>query len=212
GYHPHPIGPGTKKPMVIVDGEYREMVQWQSPNRSIAPSPQPGAGVGARLGPQCDGTWLVAFDWDDDDVAIAALGLFPSAVQKEGQCGFTAFFVAHREIPSRDFRVNGKCVVQVLSVGRQTVLPPSIHPDTGRPYIWTTDRTLLNTSVENLPELPVNYLDQIKAVIESAGKTVDVEEEPKASVESDFSGFDDTPHGQLSRPQLLLLTRRRHRL
>jgi hypothetical protein len=196
GYHPHPIGPGTKRPTVIVNGEYSDMVQWQSPGRSAAPSPQPGAGVGARLGLQREGVWLVAFDWDDDDVAIAALGLFPSAVQKEGRRGFTAFFVAHREIPSKDFRVDGKCVMQVLSAGRQTVLPPSIHPDTGKPYIWTTNRTLLNTSVESLPELPNDYLDQIRDVIESAGKTLDPEEEPKPAPNG---GYDEaSPFKQLN--------------
>ena len=70
GYHPHPIGPGSKKPMVIVDGEYREIVQWQSPDRGMAPSPQPGAGVGVRLGLQRGGAYLVALDWDDDDLAL----------------------------------------------------------------------------------------------------------------------------------------------
>ena len=79
---------------------------------------------------------------------------FPSAVCKEGRRGFTSFFVSDHEIPSKDFKVSKKCVVQVLSVGRQTVLPPSVHPDTGRQYVWMTDHTLVNTRIENLPELP----------------------------------------------------------
>src|SRR3974390_1560764 len=93
GYHPHPIGPGSKKPMVIVDGEYKEMVQWQSPHRGMAPSPQPGAGVGVRLGLQHGGAYLVALDWDNESLAIAAMYSFPSAVCKEGLRGFTSFFV-----------------------------------------------------------------------------------------------------------------------
>jgi hypothetical protein len=69
GYHPHPIGPGSKEPMVIVNGQYRNMIGWQSPDRSLAPSPQPGAGVGVRLGKQRNGKYVIGIDWDHDDLA-----------------------------------------------------------------------------------------------------------------------------------------------
>jgi hypothetical protein len=196
GYHPHPIGPGSKKPMVVVSGEYREMHAWQSPDRGLAPSPQPGAGVGVRLGLQRGSTYLVALDWDDDDLALRAMYDFPSAVAKQGAKGNTTFFVAHREIPSKDFRdSNGNCLVQVLSVGRQTVIPPSVHPDTGVPYVWSGERTLLDTNVESLPELPHDYLDRIKAIIGSGGKVLE-EEQEKAPPPPD--GYDDDgPYAEL---------------
>ncbi len=197
GYTPHPIGPGTKKPMVIVDGEYKEIVAWQLPDRSMAPSPQPGAGVGVRLGLQRSGVYLVALDWDDEDVAIAGMDLLPMAVCKEGQRGYTSFFVSRTEIPSRDFRVNGKCVVQVLSVGRQTVLPPSVHPDTGLPYVWSTVRTLLDTSVESLPELPADYVTRIEDAIKGAGLIADIEEEPKPKRAEVCD--EDSPYAQLNK-------------
>lgn len=38
----------------------------------------------------------------------------------------------------------------------QDVLPPSIHPDTGRPYVWEYDDML--ASWDNPPELPANVL------------------------------------------------------
>lgn len=154
GYHPLPIMPETKKPGVLVNGEWREMVAWQDANRRVIETPQPGAGLSARLGLQRGGAYLVALDWDHDDLAVAAMYEFPSAVQKEGRRGFTSFFVARREISSKDFRVDGKCVVQVLSTGRQTVLPPTVHPDTRKPYIWSGERSLFDTNIENLPELP----------------------------------------------------------
>jgi hypothetical protein len=188
GYHPHPIGPGTKKPMVIVNGEYREMLQWQLPDRGLAPSPQPGAGVGVRLGLQRGGAWLVALDWDDEKVSRFGMERLPSPVCKAGKRGHTALFVAHVEIPSKDFRVNGKCVVQVLSAGRQTVLPPTTHPETGEPYFWLDDCSLMNTSVERLPELPADYIDRIKSAIADARMEPDIEEE-KASLPTD--GFDE---------------------
>lgn len=205
GYAPHPIGPGTKKPMVIVDGEYKEIVAWQLPDRSMAPSPQPGAGVGVRLGLQRSGVYLVALDWDNEDVAIAGMDLLPAAVGKEGQRGYTSFFVSRTEIPSRDFRVNGKCVVQVLSVGRQTVLPPSVHPDTGLPYVWSTVRTLLDTSVESLPELPADYVTRIEDAVKGAGLVADIEEEPKPKP---AEGYDeDNPYAELNKLALRLLER-----
>jgi hypothetical protein len=195
GYAPHPIGPGTKKPMVIVEGEYKEMMQWQVPGRTMAPSPQPGAGVGVRLGLQRNGLWLIGIDWDDESVAIAGMDAFPSAVCKEGQRGFTAFLTSQSEISSKDFRVNGKCVVQVLSVGRQTVLPPTIHPDTGRPYFWSSVRTLLDTGLEALPELPPDYVSRIEGAIKNAGMVVDVEEEPKPKPSA---GDEDNPYRELN--------------
>ena len=42
------------------------------------------------------------------------------------------------------FRIDGRLVVEVLGAGRQTVLPPSAHPDTGRSYVWTGTKTLLD--------------------------------------------------------------------
>jgi hypothetical protein len=182
--------------MVCVNGEYKEIVGWTQPDRRMAPSPQPGAGVGVRLGKQRNGKYVVGIDWDHDELAIAAMDAFPSAVCKEGRRGFTSFFVSECEIPSKDFKVGGKCVVQILSAGRQTVIPPSIHPDTGRAYTWMTSRTLLNTSVENLPELPSDYLEKIKTIIADANLQVDVEEEPKQAPPEGFD--DDNPFAVLN--------------
>lgn len=52
----------------------------------------------------------------------------------------------------------------MLASGRQTVIPPTMHPDTSAPYTWLTERTLLNT---NLADLPVITADQL-AALESA--------------------------------------------
>jgi hypothetical protein len=196
GYFALSIGPGTKAPMVIVNGKYENMVDWTAPGRRMAPLPQPGAGVGVRLGKQRGGGYLVALDWDNDTLAIAAMYEFPSAVCKEGRRGFTAFFVAHRAIPSKDFRVDGACVVQVLSTGRQTVLPPSIHPDTNRAYIWSGERTLLDTDIESLPELPMDYLDRINSIIASAKMKLDAEEGLKPATAEAYD--DDGPFAALN--------------
>src|SRR5262245_52590577 len=107
GYFILPIGPGTKKPQRYTPSldRYEDMTGWTNANLRPTTSAQPGAGIGIRLGKQLDGTYIVALDWDDDDVALEALDVFPETVTKEGQRGFTAFYRTTSEIPSRDFRV-----------------------------------------------------------------------------------------------------------
>ena len=151
----HPIGPGTKVPMVFVDGEYKNMVAWQDPNRTIVTTPQPGAGIGVRLGRQRCGLYLVALDWDDEGLSDIAMSRFPSAVCKVGRRGHTAFFVSRNEIAPKNYKMGGGCRLQVLSTGQQTVLPPTVHPDTQEPYWWLGGYTFANVKIENLPELPL---------------------------------------------------------
>lgn len=39
----------------------------------------------------------------------------------------------------KGYRVRNAWEVELMSIGKQVVLPPSIHPDTGVPYIWDGD-------------------------------------------------------------------------
>jgi hypothetical protein len=147
------------------------------------------------LGKQADGTCVVALDWDNDDAAIAAMDAFPPTVTKEGQRGFTAFYKSSCSVPTRDFRLDGRVVVQVLSDGRQTVVPPSIHPDTKRPYTWTSKYTLYNASVSDLPTLPNNYVELIETILRPLG----YESEPaKAEAVNGHDTEGDTPFQELN--------------
>jgi hypothetical protein len=196
GYTVHPIGPGTKVPMVFVDGEYRNMIAWQDPNRTMVTVPQPGAGIGVRLGRQCCGLYLVALDWDDDALSNVALSRFPSPVCKVGRRGHTAFFISRVEIAPKNHKMKGACRLQVLSTGQQTVLPPTVHMDTGEPYWWIDDFTFANVKIESLPELPSNYLEIIDDVFREAGMAPDPEEEPKAVPEGGYD--EDSPYAELN--------------
>jgi hypothetical protein len=78
---------------------------------------------------------LVAVDFDTDDTVhlLAMLEVLPPIrAAKRGRRGFTAFYFD----PSGDIRTERLGIVEVLARGTQTVIPPSLHPLTGLPYIW----------------------------------------------------------------------------
>src|SRR6516162_2764551 len=196
GFFPLSIGPGTKKPQHFVPSlnQYHDTTGWTHPARRPETSPQPGAGIGVRLGKQADGTYVVALDWDDDEAATIAMNVWPPTVTKEGQRGFTAFYRSSKPIPSRDFRLRGRAAVQVLSDGRQTVVPPSVHPDIRRPYTWTSKYTLYNISSGELSALPDDYIEKIEKILQPLGY------EPTPQLETDEyrNGGDDHGHRILS--------------
>jgi AAA domain/Bifunctional DNA primase/polymerase, N-terminal len=202
GYAVHPIGPDSKVPMVFKDGEYVKMVAWQDQNRTMVTTPQPGAGIGVRLGRQRCGLYLVAMDWDDDKLSDVAMTRFPSPVAKVGQRGHTTFFVSRVDIAPKNYLLNGTCRLQVLGTGQQTVLPPTVHKDTKEPYWWLGDYTFANVKIENLPELPENHLELIDEIFREAGMTYDVEPEKPAPENSNGSGYDDSPYAQLNNDAL----------
>jgi hypothetical protein len=86
-------------------------------------------------------------------------------VNKAGQRAWTPFYHADFDVPSEDFfDANGRKVLQILSTGRQTVIPPSIHPDTKEPYRWTNGKSLYDTALTELPPLPRDYRERIMAL------------------------------------------------
>jgi hypothetical protein len=163
-----PERPPYKAPAVHVgNGLYKLLVGWQT----AAPItvPQPGAGIGVRTGDK-----VVGLDIDTDDPVIGAelVAAFPpSPVSKWGARGQTILFRAPAgpAVPSRKFTRNGQVVVEVLATGRQTVLPPTVHPVTNRPYEWGNGATLYNTDAAQLPEWPADATELIHAVLEVYG-------------------------------------------
>jgi hypothetical protein len=198
GYAPLVIGPGTKWPQDWVPslGRYQDARGWQDPRRRAATSPQPDAGIGLRCGQQANGAYIVALDWDNETAALAAMETFPASnVTKEGRRGFTGFYRSHKQIPSRDFKIDGTMAVQVLSDGKQTVLPPTIHSDLNQPYRWTGDFTLYDISPEDLPELPEDYVERVEAILRPLG----YEPEPEKPKGNGHDTEDDNPFRELNR-------------
>ena len=126
----------------------------------------PDAGIGVVTGKQ---SRIVAVDKDMDLPPAgekALLDIIPySPVAKKGAKGWTRFYRYSGE-KSRSFDAGGCRIIDVISDGRQTVMPPTLHPD-GMHYTWITEDTLDSIdSVNDLPTLPDDFFDQIELALE----------------------------------------------
>lgn len=105
--------------------------------------------VGLVLG-KASGLMALDLDHPDDPELNAMAPLSP--VIKRGFKGETRFFR-----PCPDLRTESLNGLDILWQGRQTVLPPSIHPDSGKPYMWLTPDTLESLAVAELPVLDLSF-------------------------------------------------------
>ena len=163
-----PIAPGTKRPGEYSKaGGWRGMSDWTRFGKKHATDEEfaewctwPDAGIGILTGAL---SGLVGIDRDYDAEGTDALEALipPTIVKKKGKNGYTAFFQFNGE-RSCSFDIGGKRVLDVLAEGRQTVVPPSMHPS-GCAYVWTTFDTLEDiTGSSDLPKLPDDFLQQVE--------------------------------------------------
>jgi hypothetical protein len=146
-----PLSRKTKRPFMDNWSRYcetlastEELESWESDYA--------GWNIGLCLGPA---SGVVAVDIDTENERT--LDIVPaSPVRKRGKKGETRFFRFNSDIISRKYHHLG---VEILANGNQTVLPPSIHPETGQPYVWLTPDTLLDVDPKSLPELDLSFLE-----------------------------------------------------
>lgn len=168
-----PIAAGSKKPgqWSQADG-WRGMSEWTRFADRMPTSIElehwerwPNSGIGVVCGKL---SRIVALDKDYDLPAggnDALNAIIPySPVAKKGEKGWTKFYLYNGE-PSKSFDVGGHRVLDILSDGRQTVVPPTAHPS-GCNYVWLSEETLDNIySVEELPRLPDDFIAQVERVL-----------------------------------------------
>lgn len=159
GFNIIPLRLGTKIPAVNNWQHYCELKLdewifngWQYSNAN--------GNIGMPLG-LANKVIALDFDNDIDNLHEEIIKLLEgSPVKKKGAKGFTAFYRYNGESPKKWYK-DGKAVVELLSTGNQTVMPPSIHPDTQQPYIWLTPDTLLDIKPEELPYLPTHFIEKV---------------------------------------------------
>jgi hypothetical protein len=170
GYAAIPIIPGTKRPGELVRGEWVGINKW---SEITAPSEDDvdrwsdsDAGVGVVCGRGLIG---VDIDTDDQEIIDAILSAIPhSEVKKVGAKGMTLFYRANG-IESKSWNVDGTRACDLIGPGRQTLLPPTLHPGTGQPYRWIGSEALECSAVSDLPELTQEHVEAIGEALKPFG-------------------------------------------
>lgn len=212
GYAAIPILPGTKFPGGRHEGKWVAENSWQrfcyrlpTKYEVDAWKTWPDAGVCIVLG--VGGVIGVDIDTDDPEITAAIMSVLPeSPVGKRGAKGSTFFYRANvyrvdpdtgevtGAVKSRPFNLvrhghKDERILDLLSLGRQTVVPPTMHPDTQRPYEWITETTLGETEPDDLPMLPDDIAEQLARVLESFG----IVAQPEKAARGSYTSDDDTP-------------------
>lgn len=143
GFNVIPIDPKLKRPLIsgwqnfcdkkMTDQEFDRLCKGY-----------PGANIGIPMG-KANG--LIAFDYDYDgpnhsyfdNIMRGILQISP--LEKVGAKGFTRFYRYNGEENEAVNAFDGKRFFDLLSTGKQCVIPPSIHPS-GVAYKWTALNTL----------------------------------------------------------------------
>lgn len=218
GYAAIPVMPGTKRPGHMRGGEWIGMSDWREKYTKRLPSQfetdiwsRTEAGVCVVCGPGSRG--LVGIDIDTDDAAIIAAfdELLPATpVAKRGQKGETRFYICPGLDASESFNLHdekyitadnptGKYrVCDVIGPGRQTVLPPTIHPDTHEPYRWI-GAALEDFDPDDLPRLDPDIAAQIAEALAPFGYESERKHAPLAAGGESLA---DRPHRHLNETAL----------
>jgi len=131
--------------------------------------------LGVRCGDRApDGTRLLAIDIDVNDIELIrgvehAIGVIVPA--KTGKKGVTYFVRVDYEQKSTKIKLKrgGKSApaIDILCIGAQSVIPPSIHPDTKLPYRWVAGQPLWEADYRTLPVFGPSLLDEIRGFCEN---------------------------------------------
>lgn len=190
GYSVIPIAPGTKRPgQYSAEKGWRGMTDWERYSQRLPTDLElpiwytwPGAGIGLLTGKL---SGVIGLDRDYDTNGTDALdALIPyTPVKKKGAKGYTAFFRYNGE-KSCSFNINGMRVLDVLSDGRQTLMPGTLHPD-GHTYVYLTPDLLEDYDPCDLPVLPPDFMERVAKVLEPYQTKEDTKYQRKPHVDKE---------------------------
>jgi P4 family phage/plasmid primase-like protien len=182
GFSPTAPEPGRK---AVIDADWTRWCHSPMTAKEVAARKSKGRNIGVATGYQR--LVVVEIDVADDDprapeihAAVRSV-VVASTVAKRGSKGRSDFYrmPVGAALVSRQFRdKDGHVIAEVLADGRQTVIPPSIHPD-GHPYTWLTDGTLYDTTVDELPECPGDIVERLEEVLQPWMKKKRASERPQ---------------------------------
>jgi hypothetical protein len=176
GYQVVPIIPGTKKPGFYAGWKWIGLKDWTRRYNGRASLHaerkvwgRNGAGIGVLAGPASGDLVGIDIDSEDPELVTALLTVLPpTEFKKTGAKGETRFYRGPGVV-SHTWSIDGRRVVEIIGPGRQTVLPPTVHPDTQQPYRWLGSAMLEDHTPQELPELSVGIIAAIDGVLEPFG-------------------------------------------
>jgi hypothetical protein len=164
GYSVVPINPGTKKPAIAKWPGYCDNLPGAK-TQAVWLETHARCGIGLLLGTQVSpGHRLIAIDIDNDQLVEPVKAILTCKSGKVGKKGITIFARAPVGEGIKAAALKGPFEANsgdLLASGRQTVVPPSTHPDTGEEYRWI-GLPLLEVSFDSLPILDA----RLKRIIE----------------------------------------------
>lgn len=160
-----PLRPNSKIPF---------LTSWQSYSTQMPSEDEqarwldayPDGNMGLPLGPQ---SGVVALDIDTDDQRVQAIldrVMPPTPWRRVGKKGAVYVFKYNGERIYRIKDEDGNTILELLSKGSQIVLPPSIHPDTGRAY---EANAKLHDVIDQMVALPADFETTIRRELINAG-------------------------------------------
>ena len=172
GYSPLPIKTHSKAPEIKAWSGYCDNLP-NSERRGewLGKFGDSDSGIGLCCGTEVMPDYrLVGIDIDDDRL-VRAVDAFTghSPAAKRGRKGLTLFVRSLKNDKLKSTALtnpdkNG--VIDILSSGKQTILPPSLHPETGEPYTWR-EKSLLDVQFSELPIFNVRQLAVLKKLAAS---------------------------------------------
>ena len=126
----------------------------------------PDCNIGLPLGPQ---SGCVAIDIDTTDPLLINIiqtvcGFSPW--ERVGSKGKVLLYRYNGEPAFKIKDADGKMICECLSIGNQVVMPPSIHPNTQRPYVANAP---LPSVLKSLKPLPLNFEETLRNALKDAG-------------------------------------------
>lgn len=115
---------------------------------------------------------MMAIDIDTDkkDVIDMIESVCPETpVEKRGRKGKTMFYRTYFKDNLMHISKDNGCMLEYLCSSKYTIIPPSIHPVTKSPYVWTKG-TMLD-EIDNIPEISEISLKEINTYMEKKYKT-----------------------------------------
>lgn len=160
-----PLHKREKRPIPLDWSRYHDMMVEEEIQQSWLDSYSDG-NIGLVLGKQAR-VVMIDIDTPDDSLIEVIREVLPTSPWT--RIGAKGMVLAYRWNGTRTFRiknVHGESIVEHLSDRTQVVLPPSIHPDTGRPY--TANGNLFDL-IDNLPVLDTNIEQILRQILQDHG-------------------------------------------